>query len=164
MSIADWVQVISVMLLAGALILSVYQMQQILRQTATMRVEHFNNLSTSIMQAHTDQRATFLLHDPDLLEWYLNQRGYRTTTEGENRRRLFALVKFDTHESIYLRNVKGMMDESMWRAWRRVLEVDLTVPIFPDVWGNGRQFYDERFAQFVDSLLEEIRQASSGPI
>lgn len=167
MKIGDVVQILSLFFVAGALILSLWQGRQMLRQTAAMTGDLFNDVSTSLMEVHTDQRTTFFLNDPELLAWHLKSRGYRSTTPAENKQRLYALVKFDTHESIHLRHVKGTIDEPMWQGWLRVLEVDLQVPIFLDVWENGRQFYEASFAELVDATFKrqtpkEIESPVSG--
>lgn len=51
----------------------------------------------------------------------------------------------------------------MWQEWRQVLEVDLKVPIFADVWANGRQFYDPSLAAIVDEILAEYNVPAAGP-
>jgi hypothetical protein len=158
-SISDFVQILSLFFVAGALILNLWQGRQMLRQTATMTGDLFNDVSTSLMETHTDQRTTFFLQDPELLAWHLTSRGYRSTTPIENKQRLYALVKLDTHESIHLRHVKDMIDEPMWKGWLQVLEVDLQVPVFADVWENGHQFYEASFAELVNSTLK--RQTAS---
>ncbi len=159
MAISELVQIITLFFVAGALILSLWQGRQMLRQTMAMTGDLFNDVSTTLMETHTDQRTTFFLQDPELLAWYLEVRGYRSTTPFENKQRLYALVKFDTLESIHLGHTKGTIDEPMWQGWLRVLEVDLQVPAFYDVWENGRQFYEASFAELIDSIFK--RQTAS---
>jgi hypothetical protein len=163
-TISDWVQILTLFFVAGALILSLWQGRQMLRQTMAMTGDLFNDVSTSLMETHTDQRTTFFLHDPELLAWHLESRGYRSTTPFENKQRLYALVKFDTHESIHLRHARGTIDEPMWNGWLQVLNVDLQVPIFADVWENGRQFYEESFAELVDSILRRRAVEQMGSV
>ena len=43
----------------------------------------------------------------------------------------------------------------MWQEWRQVLKADLKVPIFAEVWVNGRQFYAASLAAIVDEILIE---------
>lgn len=162
MSLSDLVQVLSLIFLAGALLVSAWQGRQMLRQSTEMAGELFNDVSTSLMQAHTDQRTTFFLSDPELLAWHLASRGYQSTTAFENKQRLYALVKFDTLESIHLRYARGTVDEAIWKGWLRVLNVDLCVPVFAEVWRNARQFYEESFARVVDSILEEHHSSLAG--
>jgi hypothetical protein len=161
-SLSDLIQVLSLLFLAGALLLSARQGRQMIRQSAAMAGELFNDVSTSLMQAHTDQRTTIFLDDPELLAWHLASRGYRSTTSLENKQRLYALVKFDTLESIHLRHVRGTVDDAIWSGWLQVLRVDLRVPVFAEVWENGQQFYEQSFARMVDSLLEEQKSTLVG--
>jgi hypothetical protein len=74
MSLSDLVQVLSLIFLAGALLVSAGQGRQMLLQSTAMAGELFNDVSTSLMQAHTDQRTTFFLSDPELLAWHLASR------------------------------------------------------------------------------------------
>jgi hypothetical protein len=63
----------------------------------------FNDVSTSLMEAHTDQRTAFFLKDPELLAWHLKSRGYRSTTPFENKQRLYALLSLTrTSQSIFV--------------------------------------------------------------
>lgn len=155
MSLTDSIQLATLVTVFIALGLTIWQVRQMMKQTAVMFTDVFDHVSESLLQAHSDQRMTFFLHDPELLSWHLTSRGYRSTTPLEDKERLYALVKLDTHESIHLRYLKGTIDDSMWQAWRQVLKADLNVPIFADVWVNGRKFYEASFAAIVDEILAE---------
>jgi len=152
-SLGDIIQVVTLVTVIIALGLTSWQVRQMMKQTAVMFTEVFDHAYESLMQAHTQQRMTFFLNDPELLKWHLTSRGYRSTNPLEDKQRLYALVKLEAHEAAYLRHLKGTIDDAMWRGWRQVLQTDLKVPIFADAWVNGRQFYDESFAVIVDEIL-----------
>jgi succinate dehydrogenase flavin-adding protein (antitoxin of CptAB toxin-antitoxin module) len=154
-SLSDTIQLVTLVTIVIALGLTVWQARQMMKQTALMFTEVFDHAYDSLMQAHTQQRMTFFLNDPELLKWHLTSRGYRSTNPLEDKQRLYALVKLEAHESAHLRHLKGTIDDAMWRGWRQVLETDLKVPIFADVWVNGRQFYDASFEAIVDEILAE---------
>lgn len=153
MTLDDHLQLLTLISVILALALSVWHGRVMLRQSAVMFAELSDHVTDSLMRTHTDQRTTFFLQDPEFLRWHLESRGYRSTTPLEDKERLYALVKLDTHEAIHLRHAKGTIDEPTWRAWRQVLEVDLRVPVFADVWPNGRQFYTASFVVVVDEVL-----------
>ena len=130
MSLADAIQVITLLTVLVALGLTTWQSRQMVKQTALMVNELSDQVGDSVMQTHTHQRTTFFLNDPDLLSWHLTSRGYTSTNPVEDKKRLYALVKLEAHELAQQRHLKGTIDESMWEGWRQVLKADLRVPIF----------------------------------
>jgi uncharacterized membrane protein len=102
LNIADWIQSLSLLLVAGALIASIFQ---------TRAVAHQARQATTALQATTHQsfvhnqngsREAFFLDRPELLSWHLSSRGYPETNAAENLRRLYVLNKLDIHEYNYL--------------------------------------------------------------
>jgi hypothetical protein len=158
MSLGDAVQIVTIVAFATGFYLSLWQGRQMIQQTRAMSDQLFDHVADWIVQTHTEQRTSFFLHDDELLAWHLESRGYRSTTPLENKQRLYALVKFDTHESVHLRYKRGAISKPLWLAWRQVLVTDMTVPIFPDVWENGRKFYEESFGREVDAILAAQRR------
>jgi hypothetical protein len=109
-----------------------------------------------LTQEHSEQHATFFLRDPEMLAWYLRARGYESSNELDNRKRLYAITKLDFHESIYARYQEGLLPEGLWIGWRNVLLQDLVLPVFAETWQNGHRFYDPAFVELVDGLLAEL--------
>ena len=155
MSLGDTIQFVTLLTVIIALGLTIWQARQMMKQTALMFTELFDHAGTSLMETHSQQRMTFFLNDPELLKWHLTSRGYTSTNPLEDKQRLYALVKLEAHESAHQRHLKGIIDDSVWQEWRQVLRADLKVPIFADVWVNGRQFYDASLAAIVDEILIE---------
>ena len=163
MSLEDTIQLVTLVTLLIALGLTIWQARQMMKQTALMFTELCDHVNDSLMKAHSDQRTTFFLHDSELLSWQLTWGGYPSTTPLEDKERLYALIKLETHESIHLRHLNGAIDTAMWLSWRQVLKIDLKVPIFADVWVNGRKFYEASFVAIVDEILaENAMEAATG--
>jgi hypothetical protein len=155
MSLGDTIQLVTLVTVVIALGLTIWQARQMMKQTALMFTELFDHAGASLIEAHTQQRMTFFLNDPELLKWHLTSRGYTSTNPLEDKQRLYALVKLEAHELAHQRHLKGTIDDALWQEWRQVLKADLKVPIFADVWVNGRQFYDGSLAAIVDEILAE---------
>jgi hypothetical protein len=151
MSLDRATEVLTTMAVVAALMVNGYQVRQAIRQTNVMQHEVLG----ALVGTFTDNWITFFLDHPDLCAWFLQTRGYAVTTVEENRRRLYALVRFNTHEGIYLqRALRGLRKQS-WVAWTNVLRADLQVAEFREVWVNARRFFDLDFVRHVDRLLEE---------
>src|SRR5206468_11407485 len=154
-SLGDNIQHVTLLMVIIGLGLTIWQSRQMMKQTAVMFTELFDHAGISLMETHSQQRTTFFLNDPELLKWHLTSRGYTGTNPLEDKQRLYALVKLEAHELAHQRHLKGTIDDALWQEWRQVLKADLKVPIFADVWVNGRQFYDASLAVIVDEILAE---------
>lgn len=153
MSTADWIQSIAAILVFAALILNVLQLRQVTGQTEALRRSLEQAAYGSTWATHASSRTAYFLQDPELLAWHLSSRGYETSTAEENRRRLYALVKLESHEASYLSHANGLLSSEVWNAWRTVMMEDLSVPEFRSVWGVGKQFYAASFVRFIDSEI-----------
>ncbi len=164
MSLSDIIQVVTVVAVIVALGLTSWQARQMMRQTALMFTEVFDHAGESLLQTPTQQRMTFFLTDPELQQWHLFSPAYRSTGPLEDNQLLYAPVNLEAHEPAYLRHLKETIDDAMWRGWCQVLETDLKVPIFADVWVNGRQFYDASFAAIIDEILAKSAPGETVPV
>ena len=158
----DTIQIVTLLTVIIALGLTTWQARQMMKQTALMFTELTDQVSASLIETHARQRTAFFLNDPELLKWHLTSRGYTSTNPLEDKQRLYALVKLEAHELAHQRHLKGTINDSMWQEWRQVLKADLKVPIFADVWANGRQFYDPSLAAIVDEILAQNAE-ETGP-
>jgi hypothetical protein len=149
----DSVQTVSLLIVTAALVLSVFQTYQMRRQTLSMRSSLRDSVTTNAMLSHTEHRIAFFLNDEALLAWHLSSRGYLSTSNMENKQRLYALVKLDEQESRFLQFTGGAMSQEVWDIWRSVLDTDLTIDAFIDVWPNGKRFYHREFQGLVDQIL-----------
>jgi len=91
--------------------------------------------------------------DHDLLRWYLSSRGYPTSTDEANKRRLYVLTRMDIHQLNFMNYESGFLGNEFWSAWRNVLVTDLRIPEFAELWPMLRTFYAPRFVAFCDEAL-----------
>lgn len=155
-SIGLIVQSVSTLLVLIALLISLSQSRALVRQNKTMSTELSDSVYDSLMTAHISLRSTFFKDDPELLAWHLQSRGYRSTTDVDNRKRLYALVKLDLHEAIFLRHHAGAISLPVFEAWTEVLRADVGTPTFVDVWANGHRFYETTFQAHVDRMTSDL--------
>src|SRR5690349_17362401 len=150
-NITDWIQSLSLLLVAGALIASIFQ---------TRAVAHQARQATRALQATTHQsfvhnqnssREAFFLDHPELLSWHLSARGYPVTNAGENLRRLYVLIKLDIHEYNYLSFKEGHFRDDIWSGWKTVIQEDFShVPEFLEMWPVARRLYAPSFVNFIE--------------
>lgn len=138
--------------------------QQVFQQREEMRRQTLglesNLRATAYNDAMLGQRSlwlTLFLHKPELLAWYLTSRGIPTSTELENELRLYAVLKYDFHESLFLRHHEKVLSDDAWRGWLNVLAADLRLPPFQETWPHISAFYAPRFTDFIDSRLEPMK-------
>jgi hypothetical protein len=149
--IADWIQSLSLLLVAGALVVSIRQ---------TKAVAHQARQATRALQDATLQyyvhnqnssRETFFLNHPELLSWHLSTRGYPATTEAENLRRIYVLNRFTIHEYNYLAHSAGQFNDDIWAGWKNVVLVDFNqVPEFREMWPAAKRFLAPSFVMFIE--------------
>jgi hypothetical protein len=167
-SLTDIFQVISLAVVAIALFLTVWQNRQLAKQTAeTARQASF--AAAAVRQASyqeatrrgVDFTTAAIGQDPDLLAWFLESRGFLTSSATENRRRLYIWTRIDIHEMVYLERLEGLTPDNVWVGWRRALELDATTIAFAEVWGVVKSHYATDFAAHVDQLLDRRNQAAA---
>ena len=160
MSISDTVQILSLLVIGLALVASILQNRQMAKQT--MEAARQSGLVGASLQQNAyrmlvdnanNGRTAFFLNNPQLLRWYLSSRGLATRSHRINQRILYAMVKLDSHEANYLSYADGQLNEEMWIAWRRVLEVDFTMAEFRVAWPNVKEFYARSFVNYVDEKI-----------
>lgn len=161
MNLTDGLQIISLATVAVALVFNarlyhqaVIQANQTTRQAAASAAMLEQGANQMMVRNHIEIRASFLRDSPELLEWHLATRGYPTSSHSMNQRTLFALIKLETHETTFLSHLAGALSTEVWQSWTRVMEADLSLPEFYDLWPAARQFYVASFVQTVDEIVE----------
>jgi uncharacterized membrane protein len=149
-NITDWIQSLSLLLVAGALIASIFQ---------TRAVAHQARQATTALQATTHQsfvhnqngsREAFFLDRPELLSWHLSSRGYPETNAAENLRRLYVINQLDIHEYNYLSFRSGHFRDDIWAGWKNVMQEDFRQPEFREMWPVARRLYAPSFVNFIE--------------
>ncbi|GAA4572216.1 hypothetical protein [Planotetraspora kaengkrachanensis] len=150
MPLADWLQIVSVPLVVVALVLNGLQAREVGRQSKALGLSLDQGAYQSLVKSHTDFRFTFFYDDPEMLAWHLTTRGYPCTSEAENKRRLYVLIKIEVHEENYVKHLRGLLDSDVWDAWLNVIRADFAIPVFLEMWPPSRRYFAPAFAAFID--------------
>ena len=73
-------------------------------------------------------------------------------------------MNLDLHERLWQQHQEEIFDDEEWEAWRRWFRDGVvTVEMFPAVWAQERDYYQEDFARYVDGLVaaEVARRATA---
>ena len=168
MNISDWLESISLAAVAITLAINAVQSRQALRQTKLLAIQSKSlqdTLEQSAYQAldagHNTYRVSFFKDDPEMLTWYLSNRGYPYSSHQLNRRTLYLQVKLDDHEQNFINHKKGLLSDDIWDAWAEVIRADVKLPGFDIMWPNARRFYARSFVEYVDALLQTLEEPPS---
>jgi hypothetical protein len=156
MKVADLVQMVSLGAVFCALLVSAVQTRILARQNAALSKSLSQGAYGSVARTGIEMRETFFLDDPEMLKWHLRARGLPCTdSQLQNKMYLYVLVKLDAHEGHFLDYKNGLLGDSIWLAWRRVIESDMSVDEFQRAWPAARHFYEETFVHYIDGLMHE---------
>lgn len=158
MQTSDWIQTVAAALVFLALILNALQLRQVARQSMALRQSLEQGAYGSLVGTHLESRTTHFLNDPELLAWYLSTRGYKSTSSEENKRRLYVLVKLESHEDSFLSHASGLLADEVWAAWRTVMVHDFVIDEYQEVWPVAKNFFATSFAMFVDNEILPIAE------
>lgn len=153
MSLSNWLQTVSLLGVAIALLMNARQIREMTSQAHSMLRSLEQSAYQQQIRTHADYRALFFKDDARLLSWHLHTRGYTALSHRRNKRSLYVLVKLDEHEANYLSYTGGLLAENVWQAWHEVIKADFGVPEFREVWTNAKRFYVASFAQFIDNEI-----------
>jgi hypothetical protein len=157
LNIADWIQSLSLLLVAGALIASIFQTRAVARQARQATIALQATTHQSFVHNQNASRQAFFLDHPDLLSWHLSSRGYRSTNAEENQRRLYVLIKLDIHEYNYLSFRAGHFRDDIWSGWMNVMHEDFSrVPEFREIWSVARKLYAPSFVNFIEENYDTL--------
>lgn len=99
-------------------------------------------------------RTAHLRQDPELLAWVLSTRGFTGTASAAiNNRRLYMIGKVDIFEGCYLSHMNGLMSDNAWLTWQRVIQADVQIKEFQEIWPIVRAYYDIEFGEFIDGVM-----------
>jgi len=108
MTFDDAIQIATLASVAIALVLSLLQNRQVLRQTREMTkqssilVETIEYSSYQATVTGDVSLSNLAAESPELLRWHLAARGYPVRSNAANRKALFAIVRLNAHEEIFL--------------------------------------------------------------
>lgn len=156
-AVVDWLQLVSLVIVATALMLNVLQIRHLARQTeetsrqASAATTALRQAAYQSILAGQTNIVSLYLHSPSMIEWHLASRGYPVGSEEENWRSISTLIRLNSHESTYLAYAAGLLDEDIWSGWVNVMTTDFAVPEFVTLWPLAKRFYARSFATFVDA-------------
>jgi hypothetical protein len=151
LNIADWIQSLSLLLVIGALIVSIRQTRAVANQARQATRALQDATLQSFVRNQNGSRETFFLDRPELLSWHLSTRGYPATNAAENLRRLYVLNKFDIHEYNYLAHSADQFSDDIWTGWKNVILVDFNqVSEFREMWPAAKRFLAPSFVNFIE--------------
>ena len=164
MNTSDWIQAATLGAVAIALLLNLRQNREVARQTQELTQQNSVFLRSMqqdayrVMVTHpTALRVSFLKDDPEMLAWHLESRGYQPGTYQQNLRRLYVLLRLDTHELNFISHAQGLLTDDVWTGWWNVLKADFTDAEFYEAWAAAKHFYAPSFVTFVDELIADGR-------
>ena len=164
MNTSDWIQAATLGAVAIALLLNLRQNREVARQTQELTQQNSVFLRSTqqdayrVMVTHPNApRVSFLKDDPEMLAWHLESRGYQPGTYQQNLRRLYVLLRLDTHELNFISHAQGLLTDDVWTGWWNVLKADFTDAEFYEAWAAAKHFYAPSFVTFVDELIADGR-------
>jgi hypothetical protein len=157
LDIGDWIQSLSLLLVAGALIVSIRQTRAVAHQARQATRALQDATHQSFVRNQNGSREAFFLDHPELLSWHLSSRGYPSTSAAENLRRLYVLNKFDIHEYNYLSHMAGQFSSDIWEGWKNVMHMDFDqVPEFREMWPVASRLLAPSFVKFIEEHYDMV--------
>jgi hypothetical protein len=156
MSLADWLQTLSLVIVAATVAITAWQSRhvaaqsrEVTRQSALAATALGQAAHQTLVGHGAGYLSSMLSDEPDLLAWFLASRGLPTGDPEANKRYMILFQRLEVHETTYLSYVRGLLSEDVWRGWRRVIELDAATPEFTVVWPIVADTYSRRFGGFV---------------
>jgi hypothetical protein len=159
MSIGDWIQAISLLLVAFTLLLGFFQLREIDKQS-TLSVEVIERTSYDTFKVNLSDHL-WLREDPELVEWHLRIRGYPLGSLLENKKTLLLLNRLENHEENVMKNDQRTLDPELWEAWKAVISTEVALPEFRALWSAAKPYFARTLVKMVD---EAIRSTSSSQV
>src|SRR2546421_9663742 len=153
MTVGDWIQAVSVLFVAVALLSNVKQNREVARQTQelTQQTQELSRQNAVILasveqstyhalvSAPAGLRVSLLADNPKLLAWHLEAKGFQSDSYEQNIQRLYIMSKLETHELCFVSHREGRLSDDIWAGWFNVVKRDFTDASFKTSWGNAVQ-------------------------
>jgi hypothetical protein len=164
MSVSNIVQVISLLVVVVALLLSfrqnfitAKQAQEAVRQSTAAASSLHRESVQGMMQHVLDFTYNAMVRDPHLLSWFLASRGFPKVNRNKSNVYLFLWMRLGLHQSHYFEWVGGLITDEVWLYWRNAVQLDVASPGFEAVWQTVRNTFTRGFVE----CIEELRAANS---
>ena len=163
MRFADWVQALSIPLVLTALIFSYLQVRAASRQARTAVVALERSAQVSLIASQSDLAANFLNHEPELLLWHIQTRGFAIDSPSEAKLIALILLRLNVHEATYLGYRDGVVGAEHWTAWESVVRLDMATDRYREYWPVARGMYAPSFVRYLDTMVEAYDNAPPAP-
>jgi hypothetical protein len=157
MRVVDWVQVLSLLVVSIALVMSYLQVRHMARQSGIGSSSLRRTSYHALMASQGELAALFLRDDPVLVQWHLETRGFRVGDATEAKRIAFILLRLNMHEGTLLGHRDGVVSVEHWAAWENVIELDLADPAYRNCWPVARKLYARPFVEYVDAVIARLQ-------
>ncbi|WP_127501283.1 hypothetical protein [Actinoplanes solisilvae] len=166
MKLVDWLQILSLLAVAGSLCLAALQTRSVAVQAR--EVTRQSRITGRALEqsahlglvGHSSDSLTFLItSEPRMLEWFLRTRGIPTGDHERNKLLMFLFIRADIHESNYISYLEDSLSDDIWLGWLEVVRSDCATREWALIWPAVKRYYSARFVAFVDELLEEAAVA-----
>jgi low affinity Fe/Cu permease len=168
MGFDNLIQVATLTTVAIALIISLSQNRQLIRQTREMarqtgEIARQTRITVATIELSSYQSmiagdgtlAQLAIGSAEMIRWHLAACGYPVGSDFSNKRALFAIMRLNAHEGNFLAHLAGNLNDDIWIPWSRVLKRDLAIPEYRAIWPNARSFFATSFVDYVDSVMSD---------
>lgn len=145
-SVLDYVPIISAMIFAGLLAVSLLQFSTVRKN---MRMQSEQQIYARIMDARTrlenTEAFTRMAKDSPL---FAERFGLVDSPE-----EYYTIVAFlDIFEFVFRLNKTKTLDDQVWLRWKELAKTIMTIPKFRKVWEKTKHVHAPGFITFIDSL------------
>jgi hypothetical protein len=144
--LGEFLQVISPVIYAGALILSILQFSSMRKSMVTQSTQQTYATTTQALFNTFNSKEYFEMsqESPLVSEYY--------SLAGGPRQYYIIIQAFDMFEFIFRLYKTKMIDEEQWLRWEATAKSMITIPKFKKVWDKTKDSRSNEFAKFIDSL------------
>jgi hypothetical protein len=157
MSLEDLGNIGELIAAIGVIISLVYLAVQIRQNTQSMRAVAYQSIS-----AHIAESNRVVVESPEIAHIMITGEEDLSALSGEERRRFTAHMssRFRHWDNLYYQYRIGMLDESQWRGFRRLLRYQFQRnPGWVAIWRELSPVFTEEFVSYVESILTRIEEA-----
>ncbi len=146
-TILEFMPVISAMIFAGLLGVSLWQFSTVRRN---MRAQTEQQIYASILQLRTKLEDTDVFTNMAKESSQYQERFALVNNPSE----YYTVVAFhDLLEYIFRLYKTKMIDEELWYRWTHLAEIVMSIPRFRKLWEATKQSHTKEFADFIDDII-----------
>lgn len=145
-SVLDYIPIISALIFAGLLAVSLLQFSTVRR---SMRMQSEQQIYARIMDARTRLENTEAFTKMAKESPLFAERFALVDSPAE----YYTVVAFlDIFEFVFRLNKTKTLDDQVWLRWKELAKTIMTIPKFKKVWEKTKHVHAPEFISFIDSL------------